>query len=109
MSEHTPGPWKCERLIDNDGNPYATSYLAHIDIGPCMIWAPVGNAEQEANARLIAAAPETAAERDKLKEINKELLDALVYVMFRHVPFSNKADYANRARAVVAKATGVTP
>jgi len=31
----------------------------------------------EANARLIASAPETAAERDRLKEINAELLEAL--------------------------------
>ncbi len=32
---------------------------------------------REANARLIAAAPETAAERDRLREINAELLAAL--------------------------------
>lgn len=55
---HTPGPWNCERLIDQKGSPYATHYQAHIDIGVCMVWAPPGNAEQEANARLIAAAPE---------------------------------------------------
>ena len=53
--------------------------------------------------------PKTAAERDKPKEINEELLDALVDVMFRHVPFSNKAHYANHARAVIAKATGAAP
>jgi hypothetical protein len=32
---------------------------------------------REANARLIAAAPETAAERDRLKALNAELLEAL--------------------------------
>ena len=57
-TSHTPGPWEMRRLIDKDGIPYATLYEAHIDIGPCMIWAPVGNEEQEANARLIAAAPD---------------------------------------------------
>ena len=34
-------------------------------------------AEREANARLIAEAPETAAERDRLKALNAELLAAL--------------------------------
>lgn len=58
---HTPGPWKCERLIDNTGKPYATLYECHVDLGPCMIWAPPGNAEQEANARLIAECPEMFA------------------------------------------------
>jgi hypothetical protein len=58
---HTPGPWKCERLIDKNGKPCATLYECHIDLGPCMIWAPIGNAEQEANARLIAASPRMLA------------------------------------------------
>lgn len=57
-ASHTPGKWKCERLIDRDGNPYSTLYECHIDLGPCMIWAPPGNVEQEANAKLIAAAPD---------------------------------------------------
>ncbi len=35
------------------------------------------NALTKNNARLITAAPETAAERDRLKEINAELLESL--------------------------------
>jgi hypothetical protein len=58
---HTPGPWRCDRLTDNTGKPYATLYESHIDLGVCMIWAPLGNTEQEANAKLIAAAPELLA------------------------------------------------
>lgn len=54
---HTPGPWTCERLMDQSGEPYATHYEAHIDIGVCMVWAPPGNLEQEANARLIKESP----------------------------------------------------
>jgi hypothetical protein len=38
---------------------------------------PDKQAEREANARLIAAAPETAAERDRLKALNAELLEVL--------------------------------
>lgn len=63
----TPGPWECRRLIDTDGKPYSTLYEAHIAVGPCMIWAPAGNTEQEANAKLIAAAPELA---DALRELH---------------------------------------
>lgn len=65
---HTSGPWIAKRLIDNNGNPYSTLYEAHIDIGPCMIWAPVGNAEQEANAALIARAPELLARVEELEQ-----------------------------------------
>ena len=38
----------------------------------------VSSGQGEANAELIAAAPETAAERDRLKAVNAELLEALV-------------------------------
>lgn len=49
---------------------------------------------------------DSAAELRRLHELNGELLEALVDVMFRHVPFSNKAEYAEQARAVIAKAAG---
>ena len=79
-SKHTPGPWKAsqkptgsEWLIssvswDDTGRSYAqflgcAYVIANLETG-------------EANARLIAAAPETAAERDRLKELCGELLVA---------------------------------
>ena len=34
------------------------------------------------------------------------LCETLVDVMFRHVPFSNKADYAERARTAIDNYTG---
>ena len=37
--------------------------------------------ELDANARLIAAAPETAAERDRLKATNAELLAVLAPIL----------------------------
>ena len=69
-NRHTPGPWVINRLIDGDGKPYTTCYQAHIDIGPCMIWCPIGHSEQEANARLIAAAPEMF---DLLEDIDNRI------------------------------------
>ena len=83
MSGHTPGPWKLETVRTSCG-------LCH-KIGP-FPWRegqenhaciyddyppPGGRPELVANARLIAAAPETAAERDRLNELNAELLETL--------------------------------
>ena len=44
-------------------------------------------------------------ERDRRAALFPELLEALVDVMFRHVPFSDKSEYAEKARAVIAKST----
>lgn len=66
---HTPGPWRVEQdttLIWGDCNPDdTTSYGMGYPIAECRVipsasWAkgPKGHAEAEANARLIAAAPD---------------------------------------------------
>ena len=67
-SKHTPEPWVVHHTLNvvmSDGEviaiPRGSGDLVNI----------------EANARLIAAAPETAAERDRLKAVNRELLSAL--------------------------------
>jgi hypothetical protein len=89
---HTPGPWQCERLLDNKGRPYATYYKAHIDVGVCMVWAPPGKAEQEANARLISAAPD-------LLDACKQYLNAM-----ERYGHPDKTD--RLMRAAIEKATG---
>ena len=79
---------------------------------------------RDANARLIAAAPETAAERDRLKEVNAELLEALKDAVSaldadasksplgeRHAKLAQgwfNAMYGDKARAAIAKAEGRT-
>lgn len=73
---HTPGPWKIDQ---RDSNTSARIGSA-VDLQASGLVARVyGNNPQhmEANARLIAAAPETAAERDRLKAVNADLLAAL--------------------------------
>lgn len=64
MSKHTPGPWSVAR------HGYGTFYEAHafIEHSVCGIWWPDGNVEQEANARLIAAAPELLEALKRLTE-----------------------------------------
>lgn len=68
----------------------------------------------DANARLIATAPETAAERDRLKEVNAELLKALRSLAFFSGSFGDEDDRERLndmmavARAAIAKAEGRT-
>lgn len=63
-AKHTPGKWSIDGM-HIIGNGYS---IAHINSHRTT--------EGRANASLIASAPETAAERDRLKEINAELLEA---------------------------------
>ena len=57
MSEYTPGPWRTSH------HGYPTLYQVHAFIEPGIagLWSPDGNGEQQANARLIAAAPDLLA------------------------------------------------
>src|SRR5579859_797486 len=72
QTAHTPGPW----ATDNSGE------ISDSHAGIAQVYFPGAfgssqvKAECMANARLIAAAPETARERDELKELNAELLAA---------------------------------
>ena len=68
---HTPGPWQATRV--NGGITIGSK-------GERVAWlADIHGAHkrQEAHARLIAAAPETAQERDRLRAVNAELVEAL--------------------------------
>jgi len=69
-TQHTPGPWEVHPH-------YESVYASGKRI--CIIVPQGGSLKpfDKENALLIAAAPETAAERDRLKEINSGLLNAL--------------------------------
>ena len=88
MSKHTPGPWQTDQA-EHDA-PYQDIRI-HAGKGSiCCVWiddAPLHdyNAEQRANARLIAAAP--------------ELLEALKDMGARY-------GLTDQARAAIAKAEG---
>lgn len=107
IDKATPGPWHAQRLRDNDGAPYATQYQAHIDIGVCMVWAPLGNEEQEANARLIAAAPEL------LEALTAAMAFIESHVADWDITAEMAANYSalmgTNPRAAIAKATGEAP
>lgn len=85
-AKHTPGKWQLTtvpfELIDTDDAASIYGPMSR-DGGACLIACisrSPGDSEATANAYLIAAAPETAKERDELKAINAQLLEALMYV-----------------------------
>ena len=118
--QHTPGPWRADNLgkvrsIYDDGKGLVA------DCGDGRYALPRDSNICHANARLIAAAPETTAERDRLREVNAELIAALEELAHRaarvnevnhagrEVPPLAWADLyqaTNEARAVLAAAKG---
>ena len=62
MSKHTPGPWK----VSSSGNDIENAYGA----GVCALYA---DESSEANARLIAAAPELLEALERLVAANADL------------------------------------
>jgi hypothetical protein len=85
---HTPGPWETDRNNTHAGQIAVVHNCLNDDW--VEIWSPVwpdGEARQEANARLIAAAPELLA-------LLVESQDSI------------GGDWRERRDALVAKATG---
>ena len=79
MAKHTPGPYKIlprdfgYDIVADSGLPITgTDWAAGGRLGAI----PDAN-----NALLFATAPDTAAERDRLREVNAELVKALDYVL----------------------------
>ena len=73
---HTPGPWTYRTSAYNGAfeiNGADSKVFVVADIYGYVQWPE----RAEANARLIAAAPETAAERDRLRAEVAELVQAL--------------------------------
>ena len=76
---HTPGPWRAIRASELDDTPGVGRMLR--DLNGWLVVAPGSvvcvHVEEEANARLIAQAPDLLAERDRLRQQNAELREAL--------------------------------
>lgn len=105
MSKYTPGPWK--RRGNTVSGPFGVTVVHCMDNG---VWGEKGchsitKTEANANARLIAAAPE-------LLEALEALLSADLYADGEGIHFIKNADTADgeravqMARAAIAKATG---
>ena len=70
MSKHTPPPWKY-----SDNGSREVIPLRDPETKVATISVRDTKEEEEANASIITAAPETAAERDRIKALNVQLLD----------------------------------
>lgn len=94
MSKHTPGPWwKDGRIV----RPANEAHPRRAAIAACALSHGIGEAavEDDANARLIAAAP--------------ELLEALLGLLHEDggsLAYSKSNPACVAARAAIAKATG---
>lgn len=108
-NKHTPGPWQVSAPED-EYDTWLVLCSAHYEVAHIARRYTNGErneAIEVENARLIAAAPETAAERDRLKEINAELLAALEKIAEVCNGYDLEAGWACKtARAAIAKATG---
>lgn len=80
QAKHTPGPWHVNaidsrrtRVVGDETAPIGTWDKLQVNNRNCTI----ATVYRPADARLIASAPETAAERDALRAENAELRAAL--------------------------------
>lgn len=100
MSAHTPGPWRWV-------GPFLDASDLVSDHGPIIEYqsyegqsfAGTSDAQDEANARLIAAAPELL---EALREVMAEVEDCCA------VP-ADEWDFVAKVRTAIAKATGEQP
>ena len=89
MSKHTPGPWIVDALrYGYDISAPEARCLITTSSDPKMVWGAIG---READARLIAAAP--------------ELLEALESLLAQVEQYGHKPE-CDAARAAIAKAKG---
>lgn len=113
MSGHTPGPWTFEeRRLCQFGVHAQRLPRGGMNRRICLTNSPrtykneALDLENEANARLIAAAPDTAAERDRLQEVNTDLLAALKLAepLLADSGFTKSMEAHAAIRAAIAKA-----
>lgn len=101
MTEHTKGPWKVNRTI-TPGNQTSMFHITgsqHGGLNPICYGADNGDGEFDANARLIAAAPE-------LLEAAKNMSRILEAVRLSAGLRGTQWDRVIKARGAIAKAEG---
>lgn len=116
---HTPGPWPIDHKIDGE-----LLYCPRIVVGPAVVHYSAGynsseqdaafKAEAEANARLIAAAPELLVELEAARDIIHNALSLMTTAQKSEWGRLNEAagvegegvTRRHERDAVIAKATG---
>ena len=75
IEQHTPGRWTMDKCPDAHG--FSTIRPSDGSINGDTDAQPIATVYRPDHALLIATAPETAAERDRLRAVNAELVTAL--------------------------------
>ena len=106
--KHTPGPWEADTLRVWAGTKANLVYIASLkfvsDTGLPDSDTGLPDDESLANAALIAAAPDTAAERDRLKAQNAELVRILEAALERMEAVSERIGVEHRSEGVSQRA-----
>ena len=103
-TKHTPGPWRYEANTKTIRSVPSNYWIATMDS-----WD--GAVNHTANAALIAQAPDLLAERDRLRQVNAELVAALEWIV-KSLTLAGDPELACQeyqlgiARAALAKAKG---
>lgn len=100
-SKHTPGPWKVKAhtILDQGGNTVAQAHHPFYRRGDVEDTDP-----REANARLLAAAPELLDALYRLESVvTKALAGGYNHQMAKYHVLAG--EYARQARSAIARAT----
>ena len=107
-NKHTPGPWQVNKKVKTTVETCADGQGINIIADCSDVDGIRSRAEDQANAALIAQCPDLLAERDRLREVNAELLAALRDI--ERSDTSNGGTFVKElqsiARAALAKAKG---
>lgn len=102
MSSHTKGPWKVEKMPDDGGE-----FSIFSNTGIYVALTVGGTDSEEANARLIAAAPDLLEALEQLFRIGDVYRSAIEHDAYGE--YGSKMDleqWTDLAKAAIAKARG---
>ena len=97
IEQHTPGRWTMDKCPDAHG--FSTIRPSDGSINGDTDAQPIATVYRPDHALLIATAPETAAERDRLRAVNAAMLAALKAVesITRDLPLPSVHNVINHA------------
>lgn len=98
MTEHTPGPWEYAGRDRNNRN-----YIRHEQGGEDYSLAVFDTSTSDDDARIMASAPDLLAALEKSEQRIVQLCDIINVLSPRKV---RAEDFADQARAAIAKAKG---
>lgn len=110
-NKHTPGPWQVNKKVKTTVETCADGQGINIIADCSDVDGIRSRAEDQANAALIAQCPDLLAERDRLRQVNAELVAALEWIV-KSLTLAGDPELACQeyqlgiARAALAKAKG---